>query len=224
MLLKHKRQPLAKLGSRFVVGMHHRSFSTNDTVDAEPATKEILVYDGKYSSKMKILKRISITSTICSMLYMPAAMTIESGVLPMVAQIALATTVFFTSFSSTVLLQAVGHTYVCTIHEIVPVSDYDEILDSSEDTEDSHDDAEHSDYEESDIEESEDQQNRVFKATTLSLFGNLKPTVFPLSDISKKVTNPFASFQLKSSGKHFYVYGDYVTDLSVRQTFTKVNE
>ena len=50
----------------------------------------------------------------------PAAMTIQSGVLPLGAQIALAVTVLFTSFSSTVLLQVVAHPYVCTLHEIQP--------------------------------------------------------------------------------------------------------
>lgn len=51
------------------------------------------------------------------MFLQPASFLYESGVLPIAAQVALASTVFFTSVSSTVMLQLVGHPYVHHLYE-----------------------------------------------------------------------------------------------------------
>lgn len=42
----------------------------------------------------------------------------QSGIVPYAGQIAIASTVFFTSFSSTLLLQVVAHPYVATLYEV----------------------------------------------------------------------------------------------------------
>jgi hypothetical protein len=132
----------------------------------------------------------------------------QSGILPVAAQIALAGTVFFTSFSSTVLLQVVAHPYVCTLHEVVPVEEFHvghenvvpplvtipkvETLD------------------------------RKFKAMRYNMFGRPVVTEFSLRQADKGVSNPFSSFQVKPVG-YFYIFGADIEDPEVRRALTKEN-
>lgn len=120
-------------------------------------------------------------------------MTVQSGVLPMAAQIALVGTVMFSSFSSTLLLQVVAHPYVCTLHEIVPVDAPATPVASGD---------------------------RRFKATRYNMLGNPVVTEFSLKQADRNVSNPFSSFQVKPAG-FFYIFGGEIADAQIRSALTK---
>jgi hypothetical protein len=126
-------------------------------------------------------------------------MTVQSGLLPLPAQLAVAGTVFFTSLSSTILLQVVAHPYVGTLHEIVPSQLRQEPSTTAP---------------------QESQLDRKFKATRFSMFGQPKVTEFTLRQAQRDVANPFASFQVKPAG-FFYIYGGEIKDTAVRRALTK---
>lgn len=134
----------------------------------------------------------------------PAAMTIQSGVLPMAAQMALAGTVFFSSFSSTVLLQVVAHPYVCTLHEVVTSGTPANAAAASDPA----------------AIGSAASLDRKFKAMRYNMFGQPLVTEFTLRQADRNVSNPFSSFQVKPAG-FFYVYGGEIADLAVRRALTK---
>ena len=50
----------------------------------------------------------------------PLSLTVDSGLMSIVGQAAIASTVLFTSLSSTALLATIGHPYVITLHELFP--------------------------------------------------------------------------------------------------------
>ncbi len=123
----------------------------------------------------------------------PMAMTLNSGVLTIAGQIAVAGTIVFGSVSSTFLLQLVTQPYVTALHEVF------------------------------DVGQSEEQRSNIdtrkFCATRLNVLGNPKKTVFTLRDVSTS-KHPFASFSIKSEGE-FYMYRKDIVDESVRLALTK---
>lgn len=131
-------------------------------------------------------------------------MTVESGILPIIGQAAIASTVIVTSFSSTGLLQVVGHPYVGTLHEIIPPKEaskpksIDDIA----------------------IVEDKKKPIRRFKAAQFNLFGNKKYTEFTFAETNKNPKNPFASFAVKDKGV-FYMFGGKIADDEVRNYLTK---
>jgi hypothetical protein len=62
--------------------------------------------------------------------------------------------------------------------------------------------------------------DRKFKATRCNLFGNPVATEFTLRQADRKVSNPFASFQVQSAGS-FYIFGGEIKDGAVRKALTK---
>eukprot|EP01031_Cornospumella_fuschlensis_P033570 gene33570-40611_t len=70
-----------------------------------------LVYEGKYGKRLRVIKKVSLTSSIIS-----TFLLVKSGVIPLLAQVAMAGTVFFTSVSSTGILQLVSQPYVCSLY------------------------------------------------------------------------------------------------------------
>jgi hypothetical protein len=145
-------------------------------------------------------------------------------------QIAIASTVFVSSFSSTALLQIVAHPYVSHLYEIIP-DDEDSNDQSSTTTSTSTTTA------------SKDSLSRRFVAIRYSMLGNDIRTEFSLRDASRNVSNPFASFQVKamnssssstsrsnsssgssiSSGGYFYIFGGDMTDTVLKNALTKEN-
>ena len=155
-------------------------------------------------------------------MFQPAAATIQSGILPMAAQMALAGTVFFTSFSSTLLLQVVAHPYVCTLHEVVTPGTPDSIKNATESSSSSESENEvpKSSTDAPADPTSELSLNRRFKAMRYNMFGQPLVTDFTLRQADRAVSNPFSSFQVKPAG-FFYVYGGDMKDTVMRRALTK---
>ncbi len=105
-------------------------------------------------------------------LLQPLSLTINSGLMPIIGQAAIATTVLVTSMSSTALLAIVGHPYVGTLHELFP----------------------------SKPSENGEKPLRRFRASKFNLFGNKKYTEFTFKDIDSKPKNPFATFMIPGKG------------------------
>ena len=155
-------------------------------------------------------------------MFQPAAATIQSGILPMAAQMALAGTVFFTSFSSTLLLQVVAPPYVCTLHEVVTPGTPDSIKNATESSSSSESENEvpKSSTDAPADPTSELSLNRRFKAMRYNMFGQPLVTDFTLRQADRAVSNPFSSFQVKPAG-FFYVYGGDMKDTVMRRALTK---
>ena len=150
-------------------------------------------------------------------------MTIQSGILPMPAQMALAGTVFFTSFSSTLLLQVVAHPYVCTLHEIPTAGTPANV--AVTETENASNEASHTDSQPAPAVAEVDMSgashlDRRFKAMRYNMFGMPVVTDFTLRQADRAVSNPFSSFQVKPAG-FFYIYGGEIPDPSLRRALTK---
>lgn len=171
-----------------------RTFSSSSK--GEEST-DVLLYTGLFAKKMKWLRRVSLGSSILSTGFFPIAMTYQSGILPMAAQIALAGTVLFSSLSSTLLLQVVAHPYVCTLYEVVPAHK-DNVVPPTHLV----------------------AGERRFKAMRYSFIGQPVVTEFSLKQADKNVSNPFSSFQVKPHG-FFYIFGGEIEDAEVRRALTK---
>lgn len=147
--------------------------------------------------------------SIISFLPQPVAVTVQSGVLPMAAQIAIAGTLFFSSVSSTALLQVVAHPYVCTLHEVLPAAADGSTPAPAADVEGA-----------SSASQAPSQLDRRFKAMRYNWLGKPVVTEFTLRQADRNVANPFSSFQVKPAG-YFYIYGGEIKDVVVRRALTK---
>ena len=103
----------------------------------------------------------------------------QSDVVSMTGQIAISSTVLFTSFSSTCMLHLVTHPYVESLHEVMPIKKSSETNTTATNKVDG---------------------TRKFIASRYNLFGFSKTTEFSLAEANKNVVNPFASFMVKPGG------------------------
>jgi hypothetical protein len=110
------------------------------------------------------------------------------------AQLALAGTVWFSSVSSTLMLQIVGSPYVFDMTEIMPAEVSQQAQTKEED--------------------------RRFVVRKVSVFGRLKSTEFRLADAQKSTAHPFASFKVNKDG-FFYIFGGNLADPSLREKLCK---
>eukprot|EP01038_Epipyxis_sp_PR26KG_P006812 gene6812-9328_t len=94
----------------------------NETNDSNKNELPKLLYVGEYAKKLKWLRRISFTSSFLIVAFMPVAATVNFGVVPIVAQLAIATTGLVTSLFSTMLLHGVSTPYVTSLKEIPPIN------------------------------------------------------------------------------------------------------
>jgi hypothetical protein len=136
-------------------------------------------------------------------------MNIHTYILSLLGQIAIASTVFVSSFSSTALLQIVAHPYVSHLYEIIP--DYEDSNDDQSKLIDSNDHEAVISYSNtsptsttttststSTTTSNKDSLSRRFIAIRYNILGNDIRTEFTLRDASRNVSNPFASFQVKA--------------------------
>ncbi len=164
---------------------------TDKTNSAPEKPSEVLVYTAKYCNKMKWLRRVSLGSSFLSIIFLvslllqnsqfseqmlfhnfqPLSLTLDSGLMPILGQAVIASTVLCTSMGSTGFLALVGHPYVGTLHELYPQAEVN------------------------------GKPERRFKASKFNLFGNKKYSEFTLKDIQKNPKNPFASFQVEKKGE-----------------------
>jgi hypothetical protein len=146
---------------------------------------------------------------------------VTSGVLPLAAQIALTSTVLFSSLSSTILLQVVAHPYVHPLHEILRGGTASTSASAGADADADTGEGEGAGAGEgaSTSKDSADPMTRKFRVATFNFLGFLTKTDFTLGEASRTVSNPFASFQVKNKG--FYIFGGEIKDTTVRRAVSK---
>ena len=171
-------------------------FSTQN--DKEEPAKElapIVVYEGAYCTKLRCLRVVSFTSSIFCTVGLPLglAFTGMAGSVPFVGQVLIASTAIFISLSSTAFLQLVTHPYTVILKEIPQKLNDGEIIDP---------------------------KNRLFRATRIGVYGQMKETEFTLNDAARITTSahPFASVKIK--GNFFYIFGRHIQDVPLRHALT----
>ena len=161
-----------------------------------------LVYKGKFSFKLKILKRFSITSSLVGGIGIPAIISLGLTNLPPVGQFAVGGVAVVATFGSTILLQLLTHPYVLSLYELKkPSTTIPEV-----------------NKEEKPIKESTD---REFIIRSLNVIGIEKETKFKLKDaevIREASIHPFASFRVNK--KFFYVHSDSIIDEQLKRSLT----
>lgn len=168
------------------------SSSANNTANAQTRTVK-LVYQSKFGKKVKMLRRVSLISSLLSCCMLPAAVYIDSGIMPVVGQVALVSTVMFSSLSSTAMLHVVVHPYVTELYEI---------------------------FSPSSVTITAGKEVRKFEATRVDMMGNDRCTEFSLSEVEANPSHPFASFKLKNGG-YFYIFGKDILDGEIKYKLTK---
>ena len=158
--------------SRRVLGAICRSAS----VDCDK-TSEKLLYEGKFTNKLRWLRRVSITSTAASLVGFPLAFFagVAPTSVPLTGQVLIAVTAIATSLSSTIFLQTITSPYVAKLY----VSHH----------------------------KSGDQSPVQFEAYRITLLGNLVRFNFAQNQVEKvsASSHPFATF--RADGHLFYVHG-----------------
>ena len=88
--------------------------------DAKSKAEGVVVYEGLFGGKLRWLRRISVTSTIVSLIGFPYvyAFGLPTTNVSMAGQIAIVGTALTTSSLSTVLLQTITHPYVFELVEL----------------------------------------------------------------------------------------------------------
>jgi hypothetical protein len=153
-----------------------------------PPPEPTVIYEGIFAGKLRHLRIFSLGSALLSAFGLPLAMTISSGAVPLVGQIAIIGTAVCISVSSTVFLQLVTAPYVAKLIEIPPLEGV-----------------------EVDFEE------RVFKATRIDMFGRFIVNEFQMKDVIKDEQHPFASVIIKGH-YHYIFGGDMDASLRHRLT------
>jgi len=165
-----------------------------------------LIYKGKFSFKLKILKRFSITSSLVGGVGIPTIISLGLTNLPPVGQFAVGGVAIVATFGSTILLQLLTHPYVLSLYElkkpsIEPIS----IKEINQEVK-------------TIIKESND---REFIIRSLNVIGIEKETKFKLKDaevIREASIHPFASFRVNK--KFFYVHSDSILDEQLKRSLT----
>lgn len=155
------------------------------------------IYSGIYSEKMRLLRRVSIASSVGCGVGLPLALNMISSSLDPIAQIAVTGTAIFASLSSTLFLQLITHPYVVSLEEITP-----SLPTLSADS------------------RPEESVTMVrLRATRLSIMGFDSRSEFNLSEVRRigGGEHPFATFAVKS--QYYYVLGDSIKDDTIKKVF-----
>jgi hypothetical protein len=153
-----------------------------------PTPQPIVIYEGIFAGKLRHLRIFSLGSALLSAFGLPMAMTISSGAVPVVGQIAIIGTAVAISVSSTVFLQLVTAPYVAKLIEIPPLEGVEV-----------------------------DFEDRVFKATRIDMFGRFITNEFQMKDVIKDEEHPFASVIIKGH-YHYIFGGEMDASLRHRLT------
>jgi len=81
----------------------------------------VLLYEGKFSTRLQWLRRVSLGSTVVSVVGFPLAFQLGAGgglAMPLVGQLMIAGTAIFTSLSSTIFLQTLTSPYVAKLYSL----------------------------------------------------------------------------------------------------------
>jgi len=85
--------------------------------------QQLLVYEGKFAGRLRWLRRVSLGSSVVSIVGFPLAFHFGVGgavatAVPLVGQFMIAGTAIFTSLSSTLFLQAITSPYVAQLYAL----------------------------------------------------------------------------------------------------------
>jgi hypothetical protein len=167
-----------------------------------------LIYQGKFSFKLKLLKRFSITSSLVGGVGIPTIISLGLTNLPPVGQFAVGGVAMVATFGSTILLQLLTHPYVLSLYELkkppieIPSIQITNIDDKIKDT-------------------NNEIIDREFIIKSLSVIVLEKETKFRLKDVQvvkEASVHPFASFQVNK--KFFYVHSDSILDEQLKRSLT----
>ena len=151
------------------------------TASEGTAAHRQLIYEGKFASRLKWLRRVSISSTCASVVCFPLAFHFGAAAatsMPLVGQLMIAGTAIFTSLSSTIFLQTITSPYVAKLYEIRSTGQGGNDASGP----------------------------RVLEAERINLLGNLVSSTFHLNQAEKVMSSavhPFATFRVRE--KFFYV-------------------
>lgn len=168
-----------------------------------------LIYTGKFSFKLKLLKRFSITSSLVGGVGIPTIISLGLTNLPPVGQFAVGGVAMVATFGSTLLLQLLTHPYVLSLYELKKPS-----IEASTSSITSNN------YKIQEIINKEP-IDREFIIRSLNVIGFEKETKFRLKDvevIKEASVHPFASFQVNK--KFFYVHSDSILDDQLKRSLT----
>ena len=169
------------------------NLSNPDNTNTE-SSAPIMIYEGKYSTKLWFLRVVSFGSSFfcCVGLPLGFSFTGMGGTVPIIGQVLIASTAMLISISSTTFLQLVTHPYTVALHELPQKLKEGEVLEF---------------------------ENRQFRATRLNLLGKKITTEFCIKDASRiKTGHPFASVKIK--GSYFYIFGRHIPDVPLRHALT----
>lgn len=189
MLSRHTVNRIFPLVRRPIPTGFSSSAGSQDGVSKQAAIKEYKFYDGFYSEKLKLLRRISITSSFISVFGLPVVISLSTGDMSVAAKISIAATAVVASVGSTAILHAITHPYITTLSYVKgPACEVDN-----------------------------EAGNYRFKAIRMNLFGNPRPSEFSLNDMEMvRVTNhPYANFQV--NGKYYYLRHEVIENELLRE-------
>lgn len=158
------------------------------TATPAPISPPLVVYDGKFKSKLQWLRRVSLSSSVLSILGFPIAFQLgATGSIPLVGQLMIAGTAIFTSVSSTIFLQTITSPYVAQLSEL---QEYSHLPGPQ----------------------------RRFLAQRINLLGNLATTEFELKNVERvnSSMHPFATFCDTEKKQYYYIFDQDVKDATLK--------
>lgn len=163
----------------------------------QEATK-VLVYTGPFESKIRMLRRFTLISSLLSVTGLPALMATTGSTISLMGQIGISFTAIVASISSTYLIHVFSQPYVTSIYRLPAES-----VTSSDPKQESPIDLE---------------------VTRLNMIGIRTTSVFSTKDIEfvKAVQHPFATFKIKKSG-YYYVDESSFTDPNLKKRLMNHN-
>jgi hypothetical protein len=195
-MINHKSMANNSLSQNFSGSSALRYLSTETVTETKDDDRTpIIIYEGAFSSKLRLLRIVSFGSSIFCTVGLPLGLgfTGMGGSVPFVGQVLIASTAILISLSSTAFLQVVTHPYTVVLKEIPQKVKEGEVLNN---------------------------QNRVFRATRINVYGKYVETEFTMKEAERVKTSshPFASVKIK--GMYFYIFGRHIPDIPLRHGLT----
>lgn len=185
----------SKINLKPCMRMTHRHMASENVGEVETkVSTPVLIYEGKYSTKLRFLRIVSLGSSLfcCVGLPLGICFTGMGGTVPIVGQVLIGSTAALISISSTTFLQLVTHPYTVALHEMPQILKEGEVQEFNK---------------------------RQFRATRYNLLGKSVTTDFCIKDADRtKVGHPFASVKIK--GSYFYIFGRHMSDVPLRHALT----
>ncbi|CAM9162188.1 unnamed protein product, partial [Phaeothamnion confervicola] len=179
------------------------------TKEEEPQQEAVLIYEGSLTAPIKLLKRVSITSCVISLVGMPAILVLANDSIPLSGQIAVAGTAMLAAVGSTALLHVVTKPYIHMMWELVerplPTSSIDDAPKSSAAGSGGASEA-------ADAVAGSSGNNRSFVVEQLDMLSRPRLREFRLLNVRPRPSSarPFVSFE--ADGQLFFVQGRSFAD------------